>query len=72
VQLATSFDGFCIFRPFEYNETWTTDPGSWYHIDQDVSTKPDKICVQGFLNYYDSGEVCAHSLPTTSAWRAWR
>lgn len=55
-QLATSFDGFCIFRPAEYEPSWATQTG-WYHLDQNGVTKPDKVCVQGFINYYDSGEV---------------
>jgi ectoine hydroxylase-related dioxygenase (phytanoyl-CoA dioxygenase family) len=54
--LATSFDGFCMFRPFEYNEQWSTATG-WFHLDQNGANKPDKICVQGFVNYYDSGET---------------
>lgn len=56
-QLATSFDGFCIFRPVEYSKDWATAPGKWFHVDQDGVTKPDKMCVQGLVNYYDSGEV---------------
>jgi hypothetical protein len=55
-QLATSFDGFCMFRPFEYNEKWLTKTG-WFHLDQNGAIKPDKICVQGFVNYYDAGEA---------------
>jgi len=53
--LATSFDGFGIHRPFEYNRKWKTATG-WYHIDQNGTKKPDRICVQGLVNFYDSGE----------------
>eukprot|EP01087_Luapelamoeba_hula_P024690 TRINITY_DN9496_c1_g1_i1.p1 TRINITY_DN9496_c1_g1~~TRINITY_DN9496_c1_g1_i1.p1 ORF type:complete len:316 (-),score=43.19 TRINITY_DN9496_c1_g1_i1:1092-2006(-) len=53
-ELITSFDGFCMFRPAEYNESWRTGTG-WYHIDQNGNTKPDKMCVQGFVNFYDAG-----------------
>jgi len=52
----TSFDGFCIHRPWEYRAEWRTKDGNWYHLDQNGHTKPDKICVQGFLNFYPSGE----------------
>jgi len=53
--LATGFDGFCMHRPFEYNDKWRTQTG-WYHLDQNGAHKPDRICVQGFVNYYDAGE----------------
>jgi len=56
MQLATSFDGFCIYRPAEYNPEWATG-ASWYHVDQAGNVKPNKICVQGLVNYYDSGET---------------
>lgn len=53
--LATSFDGFCIHRPFEYNEAWKTKEG-WYHLDQNgITNSPDRVCVQGFLNFYPAG-----------------
>eukprot|EP01088_Endostelium_zonatum_P007260 TRINITY_DN19479_c0_g1_i1.p1 TRINITY_DN19479_c0_g1~~TRINITY_DN19479_c0_g1_i1.p1 ORF type:complete len:335 (-),score=54.57 TRINITY_DN19479_c0_g1_i1:89-1093(-) len=54
-QVATSFDGFGIHRPFEYNPKWKTGTG-WFHIDQNGKYKPDRICVQGLVNFYDSGE----------------
>lgn len=54
--MATGFDGFCMHRPFEYNDKWRTQTG-WYHLDQNGAHKPDRICVQGFVNYYDAGEV---------------
>jgi len=53
-KVATSFDGFGVHRPFEYNEKWKTKTG-WYHVDQNGTTKPDKICIQGLINFYDSG-----------------
>eukprot|EP01087_Luapelamoeba_hula_P006035 TRINITY_DN16188_c0_g1_i1.p1 TRINITY_DN16188_c0_g1~~TRINITY_DN16188_c0_g1_i1.p1 ORF type:complete len:378 (+),score=58.36 TRINITY_DN16188_c0_g1_i1:52-1134(+) len=52
--LITSYDGFCMFRPAEYNDKWLTATG-WYHIDQNGITKPSKTCVQGFVNFYDAG-----------------
>jgi len=52
--LITSFDGFCMHRPFEYNESFKTKEG-WYHIDQNGTRKPGKICVQGFLNFFPGG-----------------
>eukprot|EP00005_Dracoamoeba_jomungandri_P009297 CAMPEP_0174273026 /NCGR_PEP_ID=MMETSP0439-20130205/53085_1 /TAXON_ID=0 /ORGANISM="Stereomyxa ramosa, Strain Chinc5" /LENGTH=353 /DNA_ID=CAMNT_0015363915 /DNA_START=17 /DNA_END=1078 /DNA_ORIENTATION=- len=54
--LITSFDGFCIHRPYEHNSAWLTKGISGYHFDQNGHTKPDKLCVQGFLNYYDAME----------------
>ncbi len=55
-QLVTSFDGFCMHRPFEYNQAFHTKTG-WYHLDQNGHNKPHRICVQGFVNYYDSDPV---------------
>lgn len=54
-ELITSYDGFCMHRPFEYNPAWHTKTG-WYHLDQNGRNKPRKICVQGFVNFYDSDE----------------
>jgi len=54
-ELITSFDGFCFHRAFEYNESWKTADQAWYHTDQNGVNKPDKICIQGFLNFYESG-----------------
>ncbi len=66
-QLATSFDGFCLHRPFEYNKAWHTK-SAWYHLDQNGHNKPHKICVQGFVNYYDSDAVCCKlNLPCNSS-----
>jgi len=56
-EVITSFDGFCIHRPWEYRSEWRTKEGSWYHLDQNGLAKPNKICVQGFLNFYASGET---------------
>jgi len=53
--LITSFDGFCIHRPFEYNASWKTKSEVWYHLDQNGHHKPGKLCIQGFLNFYPSG-----------------
>jgi len=55
-KLITSFDGFCIHRAWEYDENWRTKEGGWYHLDQNGHNKPDKLCVQGFLNFYPAGE----------------
>jgi len=52
--LITSFDGFCIWRPIEYNMNWKS-ADSWYHLDQNANTRPDKAGVQGFLNFYPAG-----------------
>jgi len=52
--LISSFDGFCIHRPFEYNQKWKTR-SHWYHLDQNGWYKPSKLCVQGFLNFYPAG-----------------
>jgi len=54
-EVITSYDGFCMHRPFEYNSNWLTKTG-WYHLDQNVHTKPNKICVQGLVNFYDAGD----------------
>jgi len=56
-ELITSFDGFCIHRPWEYRPEWKTKDGSWFHLDQNGIAKPEKICVQGFLNFYTAGEA---------------
>jgi len=53
--LITSFDGFCFHRPFEYNPEWKTTNAGWYHCDQNGISKPEKRCVQGFLNFFDCG-----------------
>jgi len=52
--LITSFDGFCLHRPYEYNSAWKTK-GNWYHLDQNGWYKPSKLCVQGFLNFCPAG-----------------
>eukprot|EP01126_Amoeba_proteus_P002068 TRINITY_DN10652_c0_g1_i1.p1 TRINITY_DN10652_c0_g1~~TRINITY_DN10652_c0_g1_i1.p1 ORF type:complete len:289 (-),score=31.12 TRINITY_DN10652_c0_g1_i1:121-987(-) len=54
-EVITSFDGFCIHRAWEYNHQWRTKEGNWYHLDQNGHHKPNKLCVQGFLNFYPSG-----------------
>eukprot|EP01125_Pyxidicula_operculata_P020424 TRINITY_DN753_c0_g1_i2.p1 TRINITY_DN753_c0_g1~~TRINITY_DN753_c0_g1_i2.p1 ORF type:complete len:331 (+),score=76.77 TRINITY_DN753_c0_g1_i2:30-1022(+) len=53
-ELITSFDGFCLQRPWEYNEGWRTATG-WFHLDQNAFIKPGKECVQGFLNFHPAG-----------------
>jgi len=53
--LITSFDGFCIHRPYEYEPKWKTVSQMWYHLDQNGHNKPRKISVQGFLNFYPAG-----------------
>jgi len=53
----TSFDGCNIMRPWEYNSSWKTSPGGWYHVDQNPMYKPGKMCIQGFLNFFPSGET---------------
>eukprot|EP01128_Nolandella_sp_AFSM9_P011892 TRINITY_DN8794_c0_g1_i1.p1 TRINITY_DN8794_c0_g1~~TRINITY_DN8794_c0_g1_i1.p1 ORF type:complete len:281 (+),score=41.97 TRINITY_DN8794_c0_g1_i1:2-844(+) len=54
-ELITSFDGMCFHRPMEINRSWLTDSPSWYHIDQNGIYKPNRLCVQGFLNFFESG-----------------
>jgi len=56
-ELITSFDGFCIHRPFEYNVAFKTSGRSWYHVDQNGCKKPEKMCVQGLLNFFNAGET---------------
>jgi len=51
----TSYDGFCIHRAWEYNSSWRTKDNPWYHLDQNGHQKPDKLCVQGLLNFYPAG-----------------
>jgi ectoine hydroxylase-related dioxygenase (phytanoyl-CoA dioxygenase family) len=53
--LITSFDGFCLHRPWEYNMKWRTNDKLGYHLDQNGKTKSGKVCVQGFLNFFDAG-----------------
>jgi hypothetical protein len=53
--LITSFDGFCFHRAFEYNQAWKTADTAWYHTDQNGCRNPERICVQGFLNFFESG-----------------
>jgi hypothetical protein len=53
--LISSFDGFCFHRAFEYNQAWKTDNGAWYHTDQNGCNKPDRMCIQGFLNFLENG-----------------
>lgn len=55
IQLITSFDGFCMYRASEYNDSWRTRVG-WYHVDQNGKHLPDKVCVQGLVNFYDADE----------------
>eukprot|EP01089_Gocevia_fonbrunei_P007047 TRINITY_DN1806_c0_g2_i2.p1 TRINITY_DN1806_c0_g2~~TRINITY_DN1806_c0_g2_i2.p1 ORF type:complete len:210 (-),score=42.26 TRINITY_DN1806_c0_g2_i2:3-632(-) len=54
--MITSFDGFCMHRPFEYNPKWLTKTG-WYHLDQNGHKKPKRICIQGLVNFYDSDDT---------------
>uniref|UniRef100_A0A6B2LAA0 Phytanoyl-CoA dioxygenase n=1 Tax=Arcella intermedia TaxID=1963864 RepID=A0A6B2LAA0_9EUKA len=54
-ELMTSFDGYCFWRPFEYKQEWRTQNAKWYHLDQNGSNKPHRICIQGFLNVFPSG-----------------
>jgi len=56
-QVLTSFDGFCFHRPWEYNESWKTRDGYWFHVDQNPFHKPEKNCIQGLLNFLPSGET---------------
>jgi hypothetical protein len=53
--LITSFDGFGFHRAFEYDEYWKTSTSAWFHTDQNGLTHPEKLCVQGFLNFFESG-----------------
>jgi len=52
--LLTSFDGCGIFRPAEINPLWRTN-GSWFHIDQNGNSKPERCCIQGLLNLLPGG-----------------
>eukprot|EP01128_Nolandella_sp_AFSM9_P010366 TRINITY_DN7145_c0_g1_i1.p1 TRINITY_DN7145_c0_g1~~TRINITY_DN7145_c0_g1_i1.p1 ORF type:complete len:352 (-),score=40.65 TRINITY_DN7145_c0_g1_i1:16-1071(-) len=54
-ELITSFDGMCFHRPIELQRSWITASPSWYHLDQNGIHKPTRICVQGFLNFFESG-----------------
>uniref|UniRef100_A0A6B2LB10 Phytanoyl-CoA dioxygenase n=1 Tax=Arcella intermedia TaxID=1963864 RepID=A0A6B2LB10_9EUKA len=54
-ELATSFDGCCFWRAFEYQSAWKTHSARAYHLDQNGVTKPSKCCVQGFLNVLPAG-----------------
>ena len=53
--LITSFDGFCVHRPWEHDNSWNTSDNSPFYLDQNGRSKPGKVCVQGFLNFFDSG-----------------
>jgi len=55
--LITSFDGLCVIRPMQYAPSSKIPmvSGTWYHLDQNGHHKPGKLCVQGFLNFFDSG-----------------
>lgn len=50
--LIVSFDGFNAFRPWN-KEPGLRTAGGWYHVDQNVHTKPGKVCVQGLVSMYD-------------------
>lgn len=54
-ELITSFDGCCIHKPWEYNDAWKYTDKTWYHLDQNGIDKPGMQCVQGFLNFFESG-----------------
>lgn len=51
--LLTSFDGFCLFRPWGLNQDWKTQGGR-FHTDRSYSSKYDRPdrrhYVQGFCN----------------------
>lgn len=53
--MITSFDGCCVHRPWEHNESWKHSGLTNYHLDQNGTDKPGKVCVQGFLNFFESG-----------------
>jgi hypothetical protein len=59
--LLVSFDGGNAFRPWKYDATWLTE-GGWWHVDQGLAKKGQKVCVQGLVNLYDataeSGGLC--------------
>jgi len=52
--LITSYDGFGVFRPYQYNSDWKTKSG-WWHVDQNGIKKPGKQCIQGMANFYPAG-----------------
>jgi len=54
-KLLVSIDGCGAFRPPELSDSYKTH-GGWYHVDQNGYAKPGKHCVQGLLNYFESGE----------------
>jgi len=54
--LIVSFDGLGIVRPPDFDKNWQLNPGLWYHVDQNGRNKFGKICVQGQVNYFDSGD----------------
>jgi len=54
-KLLVSFDGFCAYRPIEYDLSWKTEPRSWPHVDQNYLTEPGLACVQGIVTLTDSG-----------------
>eukprot|EP01126_Amoeba_proteus_P034622 TRINITY_DN3457_c0_g2_i3.p1 TRINITY_DN3457_c0_g2~~TRINITY_DN3457_c0_g2_i3.p1 ORF type:complete len:264 (-),score=59.61 TRINITY_DN3457_c0_g2_i3:52-756(-) len=53
--LCSSMDGCCVHLPFEYHEQWKIPPNTWFHLDQNGHDRPGKVCVQGFLNFYEAG-----------------
>jgi hypothetical protein len=61
--LLTSFDGGCVFRPWQINRDWITRE-SWWHTDQNGHRESGqgKRCIQGLVTYrdadIDSGGLC--------------
>jgi len=55
-ELLTSFDGCGTLRPPELHKKYITRAG-WYHIDQNGYNKKGRICVQGLLNFFPSGDL---------------
>ncbi len=52
--LLVSFDGLSVHLPPEKtNKGWFKN--AWYHTDQSFE-KPNKCCVQGYINLYDTNE----------------
>eukprot|EP01103_Thecamoeba_quadrilineata_P021571 TRINITY_DN9959_c0_g1_i1.p1 TRINITY_DN9959_c0_g1~~TRINITY_DN9959_c0_g1_i1.p1 ORF type:complete len:428 (+),score=84.85 TRINITY_DN9959_c0_g1_i1:53-1336(+) len=54
-ELIVSYDGFCVHRPFQFNPSWRTRAGNWFHFDQNGCIKPNRTCVQGLVNYFEAG-----------------
>lgn len=48
-ELLVSFDGMCLWRPWQLKPEWKTK-GGWLHVDQHPIGRPGLHCVQGLVN----------------------